>query len=439
MHSTRRPSRRTAFALALIMLIVAACGATKTPPTPTPAPVTVRFAFRANVANYLPLADAFHEKYPNITVELLSQRSPASQNQEQTLGSLSLTQLKMQSVDAFRDTVPYLPSASLQTEFLPLDEYIAAYKAFPAADLLPGLMEMTKIAGRQIALPAGVNPIVAYYDAARLRKANIKTPSVAWTLDDFLSVAQAANNQSAPGSRNADYVYGFCSDPMSVDPVAITYLMGGQLVDNLQNPTRPTMNSAANQRAVQWYASLRTLHGVTPDLQQLRSVYGRGIYEPIALGRCGVWLGFYGDLGGRAWGTLWLGEPVMMPLPRAQASFNAASVDGYYILRQAAHPQEAWLWLSYLLEHEQAAGLQMPARRSHIESQSFANRVTPDVVAVARSLPANTLIVGIGSPQSLGALVMGYLKAVDQVVRGETDVNTALAAAQSGAQRLFGQ
>jgi ABC-type glycerol-3-phosphate transport system substrate-binding protein len=134
-----------------------------------------------------------------------------------------------------------------------------------------------------------------------------------------------------------------------------------------------------------------------------------------------------------------LGEPVMMPLPRAQANFNAASVDGYFILRNAAHPQEAWLWLNFLLEHEDAAGAQVPPRRSQIESQAFAGRVTPDVAAVARALPTNTLIVGIGSPQNLGSVVEIYLKAVDEVVRGNTDAKTALAAAQANALLLFGQ
>jgi ABC-type glycerol-3-phosphate transport system substrate-binding protein len=199
------------------------------------------------------------------------------------------------------------------------------------------------------------------------------------------------------------------------------------------------MNSAANLRAVQWYASLRTVHGVTPDPAQFTEASRYGVYQLITMGRCGVWLGFYGDLGGRAWGTLWLGTPVMMPLPRGQASFNAASIDGYFMLRQAEHPQEAWLWLSFLLEHEEAAGAQMPPRRSQIESQAFANRVTPDVVAVARSLPTNTLIVGIGSPQNLGSVVSVYLKAVDQVVRGQADAKTALSDAQASALLLFAQ
>jgi hypothetical protein len=197
------------------------------------------------------------------------------------------------------------------------------------------------------------------------------------------------------------------------------------------------MNSAANQSAVQWYANLNTVHKVTPDFQQLGQASTRGVYQAISLGRCGVWLGFYADMRGKSWGTLWIGDPVMMPLPRGQASFNAASVDGYFVPRYASHPQEAWLWLAFLLEHEDAAGVQMPARASHIDSKAYAERVTSDVVAVARSLPKTNTIVRVGAPQSFSALVTIYLQAVAKVVRGEAEVSNALAAAQQSALTLL--
>ncbi len=387
MIAAHRPVVRVALSVLLAAAMLAACGQAGAPSTATPAPVTVRFAFRTNVANYVGLAQAFHEKYPHITVQLLNSNSFQSQAQTPGAGS-ALTLLKMQAVDVYRDTVPYLASAQLKNELLPLDEYIAAYKAFPSTDFLPGLLDTVRIEGTQIGIPAGVNPIVAYYDAARLKAANLQPPPTNWTIEQFLNIAVATNNQSSPGPANPNDVIGFCSDPSAADPVIITYLMGGQLVDNLQNPTRPTINSAANLRAVQWYASLHSEYGVMPTPQEVRQVYRRGIYEPISLGRCGVWLGFYGDMRGRSWGTLWLGDPVMMPLPRGQASFNAAAVDGYFVLRSAAHPQEAWLWLTFLLDHEEAAGTLMPPRSSHIKSQAFANRVTSDMAAVARSLPA---------------------------------------------------
>ena len=433
-----RPALRTALSLLLVAATLAACGGAGATPTKTLAPVTVRFAFRNNVGNYVALADAFHEKYPHITIQLMGSNTTQGQVQGQAFGTgLSLTLLKMQAIDVFRDTMPDAPSPSLKSDLLPLDEYIAASKGYPRADFLPGLMDALKVEGTQIGVPAGVNPVVAYYDAYRLKSAGGTPPDTNWTLDDFLKIAVATNSQGSGISRDSNYVVGFCSDPMSSDPVVITYLMGGQLVDNLQNPTRPTMNSAANQRAIQWYASLRTEYKVTPDLQLLGQTNGRGVYQAISMGRCGVWLGFYGDMRGKSWGTLWLGDPVMMPLPRSQASFNAASVDGYYVMRYAAHPQEAWLWLMFLAEHEEAAGVQMPPRASQIESAAFANRVTPDLVAVARSLPKTTTVVRIGAPQGLSALVTVYLEAVNKIVRGSADANEALAAAQQSAQLLL--
>jgi ABC-type glycerol-3-phosphate transport system substrate-binding protein len=426
---------RTALAFLVAALVLGACGRAVAPPTP--APVTVRFAYRSNVTNYNILANEFHEKYPNITVELVSSSSMQSQTQGQTLGmGPSLTLLKMQSIDIFRDTLSLGPDPQLKNELLALDEFITANRTFPKADFLPGLIDAMKIDGVQIGMPAGVNPIVAYYDAYRLRMADTKPPTATWTLTDFVDIAAATNNQKGSAAGNVNYVIGFCSDPMGADPVVITYLMGGQLVDNLQKPTQVTMNSTANVQAVEWYANLRSTYGAMSGAGQADESLRRGVYQAISTGHCGVWIGFYGDMRGRSWGTLWLGEPVMMPLPRGRASFNAATMDGYFMLRSAAHPQEAWLWLMFLLDHEEAAGNLMPPRVSQIQGTAFSNRVTPDIVAVARGM-LTTPLVSIGSTQDLGAPITVYVQAVAQVVRGEMDAKSALAAAQEKALPLL--
>lgn len=423
--------------LVLATAILAGCAASGAAPTPPPAPVTVRFAYRTNVANYLNLADAFHQKYPHITIQLVNTGSQ-NQAQGQSYGlGLSLTLLKMQAVDVFRDTIPYAPSPQLKNEFLALNEYISADKSFPSSDLLPGLMDALKLEGAQIGVPAGVNPMVGYYDAHRLSSAGAAPPAADWTLDDLLEIAQVTDHQTAAGIDDRSYVIGFCSDVMSADPIIMAYLMGGQIVDSLQNPTRPTMTSAATVRAVEWYAGLRTQHKVTPDPALMEKAFRRGVYEAISMGRCGVWFGSYADMRGRAWGTLWLGDPVMMPLPRAQASFNAAAIDGYFVLRDTTHAEEAWLWLSFLLEHEEASGVQIPPRRTHIQSAAFASRVSADVLAVARGLPTTTTLLSLGSPYSLSALVSVYLEAVARVVSGEIDAKSALAAAQEKALPLL--
>ena len=430
-------SRILRIALSFLLAVVAlgACGRA---PVPTPAPVTVRFAYRNNVANYNLLADEFHQKYPNITIDLVSS-STQSQTQGQTLGmGAALTLMKMQSIDIFRDTVSLVPDPQLKTQLLALDEYITKNRTFPTADFLPGLMDALKIDGMQIGIPAGANPVVAYYDAYRLKMANAKPPEAGWTLSDFRNLAAATNNQKGPAAGNLNYVIGYCNDPMGADPVVMTYLMGGQLVDSLQKPTQATMNSTANVQAVEWYAGLRSAYGVMPGAGQTDDSLRRIPYQAISTGHCGVWIGLYGDMRGRSWGTLWLGDPVMMPLPRGQARFNAATVDGYFMLRSAAHPQEAWLWLMFLLDHEEAAGTQMPPRTSQVKSDAFAARVTPDIVTVARSL-LGTPFISIGSTQSLGSLLAIYVQAVNQIVRGEADAKRALSAAQDKALPLLGR
>ena len=428
--SSRTHKRGCLAALLLCVMLLVGCGAATILPTPTPEPVELTFAARRGVADYAPLAEQFHRLYPNITVKLVAYQ------QGQSFGG-GLQNLKTLGVDAFRDTMPYPADPRLKGELFPLDEWIAANKAFPT-DILNGVMDALKIDGTQFGVPAGINPVVAYYDSKRFSAVKVPPPSPNWTLSDFLQAAIAVNNQEVKQLENANFTYGFCSEATGIDPVIITYLFGGQLVDNLLNPTRPTLDAAANIRAVQWYASLRSQYGITPAPDELRQIFrSSSINDAIVLGRCGLWIGFYADMGGRAWGRKPVGEPVMMPLPRGQVTFTAASVDGYYILRQSKHPEQAWKWLSFLMEHEEAAGVYMPVQRSQINSEAFASRVSADAVRVARGLPPQVLLVGATIPQGMQSLFATYVQAVDQVVRGQAEAKAALSSAQARAVMLF--
>jgi hypothetical protein len=155
--------------------------------------------------------------------------------------------------------------------------------------------------------------------------------------------------------------------------------------------------------------------------------------------KCGLWLGTYAVFNNRTAGMRWQGEPLMLPLPRGQAVFTVASLDSYYILRQTQHPAETWQWILFLLNHQEAAGAQIPARRSLIASQAFADRVAADALGVARNLPDNVFVLSGSTLQNAESVFSVYMQAVDAIVREKADIKSTLAAAQKKAAASFGQ
>ena len=409
-------------------LSVPACSLSPAPPTPTPEPVTLHFALRRNVADYTALASQFHQLHPGVVVEMVP-IDPFEHDPLEIIDSMD--------IDVVRWGQDYL-TAERAEQLLPLDEIILGDVGFPRQDMDKGAMEALRYKGIQRGLPAGLDFIVAYYNVERLKIARATPPGPDWNLDDFLALAKTINHTEGASSQ-AEFVYGFCSEPESGDPVYLTYLFGGGVVDSLTEPSRPTLNNPANIKAVQWYADLRLKDGVIPDPDEIGKSFSRGrLYEAIIRNKCGLWFGQYADQGGRMWPMEWESQGVMLPLPRSQVPLSYAGVDGYYLLAKSKHRREAWEWMRFLLDRQEAAGMMLPPLKSQVNSTQYAERVGKDVAAVARRLTANTVLLLPGDLDSrLDKVIQFYLGAVKQAVKGDADVETALDEAQVQAEALF--
>src|SRR5690554_1162303 len=77
---------------------------------------------------------------------------------------------------------------------LPLDDLIAADAEALAEffeDVEPAMVDAFNVNGKQYMLPYSWNPMVVYYNTARLEEAGLEPPSPDWTRDEFLEYAQA--------------------------------------------------------------------------------------------------------------------------------------------------------------------------------------------------------------------------------------------------------
>ena len=418
--------------LLALTAMLAGCGTAPPPSMPTSIPqepVTLRFGYYTNMADYEPLAEEFHELHPHITVELVTAFIDGQRTALEVLDGADL--------DVIRWGTDYLaPERRERLSSLPRTA------SSLSADMYPGAMEALQVDGIQWGVPAGIDLAVAYYAPLFFQEAQATPPTAGWTLDDLVAAADAINDI-------ADTVYGFCSTPDDGHIFIFTELFGGRVFDDLQHPTRPTLNMPANAEAIWWYASLRQEYGVIPDPDefQRRFAYeGVPMEGAVAGGACGLWFASYAERNGALWsgGRLaWGRETVMLPLPSGQETFNEAGVHGYYILARSQHPQEAWEWISFLMEHQEASGQMIPPRLSHINSEAYAARVGENVAQVARGLPDDLIIFGVDTvdEQVIGAITDLYVDVTERAVRGELNsrdaVQSALDDAQRQAEELF--
>ncbi len=391
-------------------------------------PVTLRFVYFQNAANYEPLAQEFNRQNPNITIELDPVTFSGGGGDP-----LRAFETKAATADAIRISTVNL-DAELAAAFLTLDPFIATDKDFPADDLFPGSLDGMKTSGKLLGLPAGLNPYVIFYEPARLQAAGVSAPLPGWSLEDFMTLAMALNNSDDSLIGTESYMFGFCSHPEFSDPVMFSYLFGGGIFDNLEQISAPTLNTPANVDALTWYAGLRNEFGLMPPPDSTRY-----LGELIVRSNCGFWMDWLDRANfGRFMGNK---EVAAVPLPVYNASFSVAVMDTYAILSTSQHPEETWKWLRFLMDQPLASGSVVQPRRSHIESQEFAVQAAPDVVDVARGLPAQTVILGLEmySDPRLGRVLELYTDAAMAVLRGEMDAKTALDLAQQKADQAFGR
>lgn len=389
-------------------------------------PVTLRFVYMENSADYAPIAEAFHQKYPNITVELdpvtYSGRDPMSQ-----------FKTKAASADAVR-----LPSMSADNEvldvLLPLDTYITTDQNFPQNDFFSGSLEGLRVDGKQVGLPAGLNPYVMYYDPAKFQTRGVSLPLADWTLEEFVSAAMALNNTDDALVGTQDYTFGFCSTPQFFDPVILTYVFGGGVFDSIYAPTNPTMNMQANIESLTWYASLRNEFGLIPPFDESRRVG-----ELVVRSNCGFWMDWLDRSGFGQY--IQNREIAALPLPVYNQPVSISTLDFYAVMSNSIYPDETWKWLRFLMDQPAASGNLIPPIQSHISDEEFATHARSDVLEVARNMPSEGIVLGLETIQDsrLGKVLELYVNTATQVMAGDVTAEMALDEAQRQAEQAFGQ
>jgi ABC-type glycerol-3-phosphate transport system substrate-binding protein len=209
------------------------------------------------------------------------------------------------------------------------------------------------------------------------------------------------------------------------------YLFGGGLVDNPYQPTRPTLNLQANIDALTWYASLKNDFGLLPPARNVR-----GVYQEIGANHCGFWM----DLLDRStFGGQRDFETMPLPLPTYKAAFGAATLDGYVVLSGSKHPNEAYQWIRYLMQDQLASGVLIPPIGKQVDDAAYARRVSAATLAVAQSLPEQTILLGLEMYRDsrFGQVLELYNAAAQQVIQGMSSPETALDLAQMEAEQRF--
>jgi multiple sugar transport system substrate-binding protein len=271
--------------------------------------------------------------------------------------------------------------------------------------------------------------MVMYYNEELFDAYSVPYPQAGWTWDDFLATASSLRD---PGSE----VFGYGPMDEIFDPLVFIYQHGGGIFDDLQNPSRVTLDEPANVEALEFYVRLLLDYDVAPTPEQARDAFGAGggsIQTGVFLGQVGMWSGMLSERGGLSWPAEWTMEWGMVSLPRDRRAATLTLVEGYFISSQAESSDACWAWVSFLSHQLPVA--RAPVRRSLAESDAYSQQVGDEVASVVRSSLADVLLLSpelADYEQALGA----FGRALQAIMEGRATPEDALSQAQ---QRIQGQ
>jgi len=237
--------------LIIIFLTLTACSS-----QPTPEPVTITLAYYGVELGYIEeLITQFNEIHPEITVEL----------QEVYTNDLAT----YSGVDIFGvDLFSFLENQA-QGLFLDLSPLIEQDQSLGIDDFYPGAIDVFTQNGKIWAIPTGVDPFILYYNQDLFDQFGVPYPTNNWTWDDLQTAAMLTSNPD-------QNIYGYAVPEPYFDMVAMVLIHqhGGQLFDDLYNPTEIIYNLPLNIEALEWYSNLYHLYEVAPTPEKARAAYG---------------------------------------------------------------------------------------------------------------------------------------------------------------------
>jgi multiple sugar transport system substrate-binding protein len=358
-------------------------------PAPVPEPATITFSYSNYYTNakYLEgMVDEFSKQHPLIAVEL----------QPYTFYR-SLTYPGDVNVAYSWDTLE--KHAQGEITMMDLTSFIEQEDSLDLADFYPGAMSFFKMEGETLAVPTGVDVDVLYYNKDLFDRYGVPYPKTGWTWDDFLDAAVALRDPNAG-------IYGFGADPDSWDYVDIIYSRGGQLVDDLQEPTRTMYDDPKNIEVLEWYVGLSEEHDVAPTREQVQKEFAGYVYNGITRGKVGMWIGGFSER--QQYNPEWGFEWGMVPLPGEEGTPTLGWwEEGLFISDKAQHPDACWKWIVFLSERNLPEFL-MPVRRSLVESEKYEKTVGLEVADIARA--------SIEKASPVGYETQGLIKKLDQGV-----------------------
>ncbi len=275
----------------------------------------------------------------------------------------------------------------------PLGARMAELGLSPEA-FYPESLEAFRWKDQLLCLPQNASSLVVYLNKKLFADKGVPLPRAGWTWEDFRAAAIALTDAAGPDPTR--HVDGVGIEPTLARLAPFVWQAGGDVVDDLQRPTRLTLSSPRSVLGLKFVLSLRRVDKVTPPLQAAKA---EDLESRFARGKLGML--FHSR---RFTPTLRAVQDLdwdVAPLPVGAAEATLLHSDAYCVPRESRAKAAALKLVGFALSQRGAeliarSGRTVPSLRAVAEGPAFLDpssrpasaRVFLDAIPHMRRLPS---------------------------------------------------
>jgi multiple sugar transport system substrate-binding protein len=392
---------------------------------------------------YKTLIAAFEKAEPDIDVQLIE-----ASDREDLIARLSTSLAGGAPPDLFLMNYRFYGQFAARGALEPLEPYAEASEEFELDDYYPQAVDAFRWDGRVTCLPQNISSLVVYYNKDLFEQYGVELPRDGMPWPEFVGLAQQLTRDAAgqvvrgadpdlppqPNAAKAE-IYGLGVEPTIIRLAPFIWSNGGSVVDDEENPTRLTFDSAEAKEVLTLFFALRGVFGVVPadsevEAEDDESRFVNGRLAMLLQSRRSV--PTFREAAKFDWD--------IVSLPVFDRPAGILHSDAYCLTRASDEKDAAWRFVEFALGPEGApvvarTGRTVPSLRSVAESDAFLDpaakpansRVFLDGIEQIRRVPSISTWPEIEDASSgilENAMYLG--EPVDEVVRKLEEATTPI-------------
>lgn len=317
----------------------------------------------AEIQAFRTLIAAFEDREPSIRIRLDAVAHPGDQ-----VTKLAIAFSGARPPDLFIMNFRRFGQFAVKGVLEPLGARADTSGRLDLDDFYPQALDAFSFRGEQLCLPQNISTQVVYLNEQLFADAGITRPE-SWDWEMFLDVARRLTRDT-DGDGNTD-VYGLGLPPELITLAPFVWQNGGEVVDDLEMPTRTVLLDEAAIEAMRFFIELRRVHKVAPSLPE---VAAEDLETRFASGRLAMLIESrrftptLREIPGLEWDVA--------PLPQNVQQATMLHSDAYCMAKSSTLKEAAFRFVEFALGPEGApiiarTGRTVPSLRSVAESHAF--------------------------------------------------------------------